>query len=151
MYPYPLACLSRPHLPFLDAWYWLFLPTYLNEYLIGLFYAALAIVVAKAAEVMPLGMPVLGVILVSLVSSAAVTAQAGNLFGHLGSYELSEGLMGASGAIEANYYLPTTNAKVFDSSLVWTVYAANYAINISEANLINGKSFALMGIPYTSR
>mgnify|MGYP001770729141 CR=1 FL=1 len=145
---FPWLASVAPHLPFLDAWYWLFLPTYLNEYLIGIFYVALAIVLTKAAEVRPLGMPVLGVILVSLISSAAVTAQTGNLFGHLGPYELSEGLVGAMGAIGANYYLPTTNAKGFDSSLVWTPYAANYAINTSEANLIDGKSFALMGIPY---
>lgn len=145
---FPWLASVAPHSPFLDAWYWLFLPTYLNEYLIGLFYVALAIVLAKALEVRPLGMPVLGVVLVSLVSSAAVTAQTGDLFGHLGPYELPQSLVDAMDTIGANYYLPTTNAKGFNPSLVWTAYAANYALNLSEADLINGKSFALMGIPY---
>ena len=142
-----LAALS-PQLPFLKVWYWLFLPTYLNEYLIAVVYVTTAIVMGKAVEVRTVGLSLYAVVLAAFISSAVVSAETGSLFGHLGPHYLSQDVVGAMQVVGPNFYLYTTNTSTVDPALLNTPYAVSYYFFANKTDLINAWTFALMGVPY---
>ncbi|MGC9106527.1 MAG: hypothetical protein ACP5HQ_08970 [Thermoprotei archaeon] len=139
------------NIPFLNSWYWLFLPTYMVEYLDALFYVALAIVVAKALDNKYLMPPVVLALVLAFVPSVAVTAQSGSLFGNLGPYYISSHVAQAFEIIGNKPYVVVgppyfeVDGKLVQGNTLLAGNIAGYDYNWSE---LNGKAFALLGIPF---